>query len=375
MIVQAGTRETVLSDYLKTHAHLMVLDLDQDGVVIEANRYARANLGSDCVGKPFADLIIDFHNSFSLEELRTQDNGTLMSFKTGNNYPVSMKIQYLPLHGGGLIIGEQNLDESLQLHTSLMRLNSELNTVSRDLQKKTVQLEQANNLKNQFLGIATHDLRSPLATVYAYIDLLRDDMDIDSNRPLFEAMGLIQHELKYMMNLVANLLDISVIEQGRLVLDKQPVSIRQLVSQAVQTNQLLSAKRNINILMQAVETDVEMMADPFKIRQVLNNLISNAVKYSPSDTTVTVAVETGAASGCCVRITDQGPGIPEDKRNRLFVPFGKTDQQSFSGEKSTGLGLAICRKIIEAHGGSIGMENAPCCGSSFWFTLPLPTAD
>lgn len=372
MITRRQTRDMVLSNYLQMRAPLIVLDLDQDGLVTEANSYARTILGVDCIGQPFSGLILDFHNKFNLMDLRTKHAGALLSFKTTDNYPVSMKTRYLPLGTGGLVIGEQNLEESEELHNSLLHLNNELNTISRDLQKKTIQLQQVNDLKNQFLGMAAHDLRNPLATVYTYIDILRDDLNSESDGTVLEAFKEIQQQMKYMMNLVSNLLDYSVIEQGRLDLDLQPVEIYQLVSQTVQTNRLLSAKRNITITLQADNIPCIITIDLHKIRQVLNNLISNAVKFSPSDATVTVKVEKTGISTITIRVTDQGPGIPAEMRNRLFVPFGKTNQQSFSGEKSTGLGLAICRKMVEAHGGTIGIESQEERGSSFWFTLPLP---
>lgn len=371
MISRRQTRDMVLSNYLQMRAPLILLDLDQDGLVTEANRYARNMLGTDCIGRPFSCLILDFHNKFSLMDLRTKHAGVLLSFKTKDNYPVSLKTFYLPLGTGGLVIGEQNLEESEELHNSLLHLNNELNTISRDLQKKTIQLQQVNDLKNQFLGMAAHDLRNPLATVYTYIDILRDDLHSDRDGTALEAFNEIQQQMKYMMNLVSNLLDYSVIEQGRLDLDKQPVEIHQLVSQAVQSNRLLSAKRNVTITLLADKTPCIIMIDLHKIRQVLNNLISNAVKFSPSDATVTVKVEKAEISSITISVTDQGPGIPDEMRNRLFVPFGKTNQQSFSGEKSTGLGLAICRKMIEAHGGTIGFESPAGQGSRFWFTLPL----
>ena len=372
MISRRQTRDMVLSNYLQMRAPLMVLDLDQDGVVIEANRYARSILGVDCIGQSFSCLILDFHNKFSLMDLRTKHAGTLLSFKSKDNYPVSMKIFYLPLGTGGLVIGEQNLEESEELHNSLLHLNNELNAISRDLQKKTIQLQQVNDLKNQFLGMAAHDLRNPLATVYTYIDILKDDLSSDSNSTFLEAFNDIQEQMQYMMNLVSNLLDYSVIEQGRLDLDLQPVEIQQLTSQAVQTNRLLSAKRSISIDLHINVEPCIIMIDLHKIRQVLNNLISNAVKFSPSGTAIVVLIDKHDASHIMISVIDQGPGVPAEMRNRIFVPFGKTNQQAFSGEKSTGLGLAICRKMVEAHGGAIGFESKPDCGSSFWFTLPIP---
>jgi len=110
--------------------------------------------------------------------------------------------------------------------------------------------------------------------------------------------------------------------------------------------------------------------DRNKIRQVVDNLISNAVKYSPKGSVITVTIHTkGSFAGFTVR--DNGPGIPDDERHKLFKDYGRLSATPTGGEKSTGLGLAICRKIIEAHNGTIGVDNLPGHGAEFYVSLPL----
>jgi signal transduction histidine kinase len=116
--------------------------------------------------------------------------------------------------------------------------------------------------------------------------------------------------------------------------------------------------------------EVVAKLDSAKIRQVIDNLLSNAVKYSPPGSIITVTVREELGQ-CSFSVIDQGPGIPENERHKLFQDFGRLSAQPTGGEKSTGLGLAICRKIVEAHGGGITAENLPGRGSEFRVTLPL----
>jgi len=373
MTAQRQMRDMVAANYLQSRAPILMLDLDEQGLVLEANQYARRLLGTDCVGRPISLLVVDFRNRFDLAKLRTHHQGDILTFMAAGGAPVSLKVSFLPLGSSGLLVGEHDQQEAEEQQTTLIRLNSDLNTISRDLQKKTIQLEQANNLKNQFLGMAAHDLRNPLATMYAYIELLKDDLHAVQGTTLAQPLQDIHEEVEYMLNLVSNLLDYSVIEQGHLELDQQEIELRQLLIQVVQLNRLLAKKRNVTISLDIRNDPGGVPIDLHRIRQVLNNLISNAIKYSPPDTTVLVTL-TIEGQNLTVSVQDQGPGIPPNELNRLFTPFGKTNQKALSGDKSTGLGLAICRRMVEAHRGRIWAENLPEGGACFRFTLPIKNA-
>lgn len=365
------TRDMVLSNYLRMRATALLLDLDETGKVIDANNHALKLLGADCVGKPFENVIVDFRKSFDLADLRSQLAPELLTYNTINNMPVSLKTHYIPLGSGGIIVGEYDHNETTELQNTLIKLNNELNNISRDLQKQTIQLQHTSDLKDQFMGMAAHDLRNPLATVYTYIDLLSEDIDYPDNQPMMSAFDEIKNEVKYMLDMVSNLLDYSVIELGHLNLQKQTVDIQQMLVQAVQSNSMLSSRRNVSIHLHAVEDLGEIELDMNRIRQTLNNLISNAVKFSPEASRVDIRTEKDDAF-LKIIVEDHGPGIPDHMVKLLFLPFGKTGEKSFSGEKSTGLGLAICRRIVEAHNGTIGVESLQGTGSRFWFTIPLP---
>lgn len=351
-------RSLVVGNYLQLRAPIMLLDLDEQGIVRDANQFARRLLGESCVGTAVSLLVIDFKNRFDLETLRIMRPNTLLSFRVIGGAPISLRVSFLPIGTSGLLVGEQDHQETEELQNTLLKLNSELSVISRELQKRTAQLERVNELKNQFMGIAAHDLRSPLAGIYAYIELLMDDLRPLQGTDLAQSLEEIHREVSYMLNLVTNLLDYSVIEQGHLDLALQEIEVRQLLQQVVQMNGLLAKKRQVRVTLQLEHDPGSVNLDLNRVRQVLNNLLGNAVKYTPQEREVTLTLGL-LGQELLFQVRDQGKGVPESEQDRLFTPFGKTSARSLSGDKSTGLGLSICKKIVEAHGGRIWHHNLP----------------
>ena len=365
-------RDMVIANYLQLRAPILALDLDELFVIREANQYARTVLGADCIGSSISLLIVDFKNRFDPKRLRTMPTGSLLSFKNPGGTPVSLKASFLPIGDAGILIGEHDLQEAEELQATLLNLNGELSTISRELQKKTVQLQQAVKLKDQLMGIAAHDLRSPLAGVYSYVELLLDDLH---GSPISQPLEEIRREVGYMLSLVSNLLDHSVIEQGQIDLALTPCNVTELIQQVIQLYRLLGNKRQITVVLLVQQEPGVTLLDQNRIRQVLNNLLGNAVKYTPDGGLVQTVCSVTADRQLLVQLLDQGPGVPDNESGKLFSPFGRTSAKSFSGEKSTGLGLSICKRIVEAHGGKIWEENRPEGGACFSFTLPLASPD
>jgi signal transduction histidine kinase len=173
-----------------------------------------------------------------------------------------------------------------------------------------------------------------------------------------------------MLQLVNELLDVATIEAGHLKLAKEPTSVAEIVERSVHLSNIEAAKKSTRIEMVKAGNDPIVDVDRNKIRQVVDNLISNAVKYSPRGSVITVLIHSDEDfAGFTVR--DTGPGIPDSERHKLFKDYGRLSTEPTGGEKSTGLGLAICRKIVEAHNGTIGVENIPGRGCEFVVRLPL----
>ena len=174
-----------------------------------------------------------------------------------------------------------------------------------------------------------------------------------------------------MLDLLNELLDISIIESGEMRLDITPTNFADIVHDSVFLNGLTAARKQMRISCRPFKPTRALLLDARKIRQVVDNLLSNAIKFSRPGTTITVEFSEDATTQT-LSIQDHGPGIPPDEMNMLFTSFGKTSVKPTGGEKSTGLGLAICRKIIEAHGCTIAAANRPESGADFRVTLPAP---
>jgi signal transduction histidine kinase len=183
----------------------------------------------------------------------------------------------------------------------------------------------------------------------------------------------IEQESRAMRRLIEDLLDISKVESSRPNIARTPTDLVALIKASVALNRSIAKRKRIQVVFETDHPCLVVDVDADRIRQVLNNLCSNAVMYSMPDTTIymTLACETSVA---VVSVTDEGQGIPLEEFPRLFQPFSRTSVQPTAGEPSTGLGLAICKKIVLAHDGRIWAESRPGRGSTFRFTLPRPAA-
>ncbi len=260
-------------------------------------------------------------------------------------------------------------------YDELSRLNNELSNLQRELAKKNVVLERLNEQKNHFLGMAAHDLRTPLTAIMSYSEFLLDEASDVLDEEHVEFLSIIQSSSRFMGQLVDELLDISTIESGRLELDRQPTDLVDLLAHNVALNRVLAGKKHIDLSFRRDGDFPVMMLDAGKIEQVLNNLISNAIKYSHSHTAVEVSL-TRRGDDALIAVKDQGQGIPADELDGLFEIFGKTSVRGTDGEKSTGLGLAIAHRIVVEHGGEIWVDSevGAGCGESggTTFTVSLP---
>jgi len=236
---------------------------------------------------------------------------------------------------------------------------------------RNVALEGLNEEKNRLLGMAAHDLRNPLGIILTYSGFLEADTFsiLDENQREF--ITAIKTTSEFMLKLINDLLDVSTIESGQLKLERNPSDLVALVRHNVELNAILAAKKRIALSFRSCEEIPLLSLDSGKIEQVMNNLIGNAVKYSHSDTKVEVAISPKIGE-VLISVKDEGQGIPPEDLPKLFKVFGRANVKSTGGEISTGLGLAIARKIVEGHGGRIWVESHPGQGSTFRFTIPLP---
>jgi two-component system, sensor histidine kinase and response regulator len=231
------------------------------------------------------------------------------------------------------------------------------------------QLSKANAAKDRFLGMCAHDLRNPLSSIRGLAELMSENAIGPLSDEQREIVNTIHSASQSMLQLVNELLDVATIEAGHLKLAKEPTRIADIVNRSVHLSNIESAKKGTRIEMVNKTKNPMIDIDRNKIRQVVDNLINNAVKYSPRGSLITVKINADETSSG-FSVVDNGPGIPDNERHKLFKDYGRLSAQPTGGEKSTGLGLAICRKIVEAHRGTISVENIAGRGCEFVVRLP-----
>jgi two-component system, OmpR family, sensor kinase len=248
-------------------------------------------------------------------------------------------------------------------------LNNELVDMQRELARKNAELRELHELKNRFLGMAAHDLRSPLSAIVLYTDFMLDYTTDGLNEQQLEYLKVVRDSGRFMVNLIESLLDVSVIESGSVNLDRQLVDLSALAGRLVTRMSPLASSRSITI---SCESDgpIQFWFDPSKVEQILDNLLGNSLKYCPRGSSVFIRTAT-IGREAIVEVVDNGPGIPLDEQARLFTFFGRGSTKSPHGEKAVGLGLAICKRIAEAHGGRIALDSEPGKGTTARLTLPI----
>ncbi|MDB6152972.1 MAG: putative Histidine kinase, partial [Chthoniobacteraceae bacterium] len=256
------------------------------------------------------------------------------------------------------------------LFDKLTRVNNDLANLQRELAKKNFELAKLNEQKNLFLGIAAHDLRSPLGVILTYSEFLEAEVGPTLTVESRAFVSIIKDTSEFLLRLIDDLLDVSQIESGKLNLNLQPTSLTELVSHSVALNRLLAEKKQIRMVFVADAILPTLLIDPGKLDQVLYNLLTNAVKFSYPHTEISVRL-TRESEHAVITVTDQGQGIPAAELEKLFKPFSRTRVRSTGGEASTGLGLSIVHRIVEGHHGTVSVKSVVGKGSSFEVRLPL----
>ena len=231
------------------------------------------------------------------------------------------------------------------------------------------ELREANSIKNEFLGMAAHDLRTPLGQIAGFISLVYEQAEGNLDEESLGMLKTIQERSEFMLALVNDLLDVAKIESGKVSLAKEQADIIQLIDRTIALNEQFAAKKAITIARSYKKSSVTLPLDVQKIEQVFSNLLSNAIKYSHANTGITVNVIEESAR-IVVEVQDEGQGISQDELEQIFLPFNLSSTQATAGESSTGLGLVIVKNIVQAHNGEIDVESELGKGSKFWFSIP-----
>lgn len=360
-----------LIQYLSHESSIIFLIIEKDGTILKSNTFADQITGKQLTGMHYSEIFIKFGQAITISDyLNQSEEKTLVNVNTFSTLPESFYFKFYDQGNTVLALGESNTHDNVILQKNLLELNQELNNLSRELQKKNAEMKKLNELKNEFLGIAAHDLRNPIGIILGYSEFLIEDIDEFLTTDQKEMLQSIQSSCQFMLHLLNELLDVSIIESGKLNLEKRKVNIVNILKSNLKLNSVIAQKKNISIQFNANEIIPIIEIDPEKIEQVMNNLISNALKFSLPQTKINVNVFL-TGEHVTISVTDQGPGIPKNEIKKLFKTFTTTSVKSTGGEKSAGLGLSIVRNIVMGHKGKIWVDSRVGKGSTFYFSLPL----
>lgn len=253
-----------------------------------------------------------------------------------------------------------------------VRTQLKLKRLQDQRERDIAELRELSALKDKFLQIAAHDLRNPLGNITFGIDLLEQEL-ARLEAPVPNAATILQamrNAASIMRSIVNDFLDLQAIRSGKVEMNWQPVSLNRLVEAVAAQYETYAKDKNVALRTYLEVNLPDTMADPDRLTQVLSNLVSNAIKFSPPGSAVGVRTRE-VNRRLLIEVVDNGVGIPEAEIPLLFKEFARLSPRPTGGEKSSGVGLSIARQLVELHGGKIGVKSKVGQGSLFWFELPI----
>ena len=304
------------------------------------------------------DLIMDEMDGFQLlSELRKNYDVTQMSIIGVSGKASSEQIAKFMKYGGN-----DFLLKPFQQEQVACRVNA-----NAQLLDQFDHLNELNEQKNELLGMAAHDIRGPLGVVISANSMLAREVQSDHGKML---VGLATEAADEMESLLNSLLDISSIESANISINLEKINLTLLLGKVVQDMRLIAQDKMQQLELEVSVQEVWINADSLRIKEVVQNLISNAIKYSPKNNKILVCLSSNQTKAR-IEVIDEAGGIPPEEQHLLFQAFSNISTQPTAGEQSTGLGLSICKKIINLHHGEVNYHSNRQVGSIFEVVLPL----
>jgi PAS domain S-box-containing protein len=353
-----------------------IMTTDPSGIVTDVNKQMEVLTGctrDELIGAPFKNYFTDPEKAetgiklvlsekkvtnFELTARARDGKETAVSYNATTFYDRDRKLQ-------GVFAAARDVTERKRLDQVLREKNIELES------SKSV-AEKANLAKSNFLSSMSHELRSPLNAILGFAQL----MESDSPPPTAGQKASIDQILQagwYLLELINEILDLAVIESGRLTLSQEPVSLAEVMLECQDMVAPPALKRGVKMTFPKFDAPLIVHADRTRLKQVLINLLSNAIKYNRPGGTVTVVCTVRDAEHVRITVADTGAGLAPDKLAQLFQSFNRLGQEA-GGEEGTGIGLVVSKRLVELMNGVIGVDSTVGVGSVFWIELLSATA-
>ena len=382
----------VISTLKAQQASIMILEPDSGELVTRAAYGLEAEFSRGArkrIGEGIAGWVALRREAVVLGE---QPPSTELGQHYKQNRAITSAIS-LPLTVGDRVIGVLNVNRINHhepfgpAHLEMLRVFSEhiaavidraevldrMDRRTEELEEVNTRLHEVNRMKDVFLGTASHELKTPLTSIMAYAELLEDHEGHLTRKQSREFVSSLRGEAQRLLALIEDILDLSRIESGRLAFHPRPMDFAEVVKGAIDSTQPLIRHYGVRVTSTFAPGLPRLTVDEMKMRQVVEHLIVNAVKFSPQGGTITL---NAALDGACVRfeVHDDGPGVPPEQATHLFEMFGHEVSEATQARGGLGIGLHLVKRLSELHGGHVGVNSRPGKGSTFWVRLPVVAA-
>jgi PAS domain S-box-containing protein len=284
--------------------------------------------------------------------------------KDGTEFPVEISLSPLKTEEGVFAIS------AIRDITERRKLEEELRQKNNALEEQNRRAQEANRLKSEFLANMSHELRTPLNGIIGFAEIMHDGRVGPVSDQHREYLGDILTSARHLLQLINDVLDLSKVEAGKMEFNPQPINLQLVVQEVREIVRTLAASKRIELRSEIDPALSAIDGDPRSVKQILYNYLSNALKFTPEGGSVVIRGKVEDAERFRIEVEDNGIGISASDTDRLFVEFQQLDSSAGKKYSGTGLGLALTRKIVEAQGGSVGVNSAPGKGSIFYAVLP-----
>src|SRR3990172_8921515 len=353
-----------------------IMTTDPSGIITDVNMQMEALTGctrDELIGAPFKKYFTDPERAEAgiklvLSEKKVTNYELTARARDGKKTVVSYNAATLYDRDGKL----QGVFAAARDITERKRLDQVLQDKNTELERAKFVAEKASLAKSDFLSSMSHELRSPLNAILGFAQLLEST----SPPPTASQREHIAQILRagwHLLTLINEILDLAMVESGKMSLSPEPVSLAEVISECQAMMEPQAQQRGISMTFPQLDIPYYVNTDRTRVKQVLINLLSNAIKYNRERGTVEVTCTAHSPERIRISIKDTGQGLPPEKLAQLFQPFNRLGQES-SAEEGTGIGLVMSKRVVELMGGVIGVESTVGVGSVFWFELPLTPA-